>query len=577
MKKTISVPFWRLILAMLAIAGVSRVSAGAPLPSYTITGVVIDSVTGNAVPRCHLESSLIARSRGPGRRPPQTSGGFDADEHGRFTISLPSAGAWHLTASAPGYVSQAYDEHSNYSSAIVLSSSVPSLDLKFRLPLQARLSGVVLDEAGEAVRNATVQLLRQPIPGPERDVQQFSSRSFIQTDDRGAYEFANLAPGNYRLAVQARPWYASFARQRQFSGGFAFSTAAVKDPSLDVTYQLTWYPGMDDPEQAETLALRAGDDRRADFHLVPIPSLHLQIVLPPVVQQADGRTIPSFPIVERIDSSGGNMGFSQTSTTTSPQGQIDVAGLSPGTYRLRLQGQNQDSRSAVITLSEGTSRVIDFSAAAGAMSNVAVHFDNDEDDDRPPPVELTDTTTGQRFFPFGGGRPMPVNVRRGPQNQTPREISLQVPPGRYEVRLQNRGDVYLTGISAQGAEAAGRFLTVHGGDVVLTLRTASGRGTITGVASAHGQPCAGALVLLVPAGLDDPQSFTTSARDQSNTDGSFDLEDVVPGQYILIAIDHGWNVNLSDPSTLRGYLTQGVPIDLRSGVNLKQNIDAQAP
>jgi hypothetical protein len=437
---------------------------------------------------------------------------------------------------------------------------------------------VVLDEAGEAVRNATVQLLRQPIPGPER-VQQSSSRSFIQTDDRGAYEFANLAPGSYRLAVQARPWYASFARQRQFSGGAlaASSTTTVKDPALDVTYQLTWYPGMDDPAQAEPLALKAGDERRADFHLVPIPSLHLQIVPPPATQQADGRPIPSFPIVERIDSGGGNIGFSQTMTTTGAQGQVDIGGLSPGTYRIRLQGQNQDSRSTVITLSEGSSRVVDFNAAADGMSNVVLRFDNDDDGERPPMVELTDTATGQRFFPFGAGRPMPVNVKRGPQNQTPREISLQVPSGRYEVSLQNRGDVYLTGISAQGAEAAGRFLTVHGGDVVLSLHTASGHATITGVASVHGQPCAGAVVLLVPAGLDDPQSFTTPVRDQSNTDGSFDLVDVVPGQYILIAIDHGWSINLSDPSTLRSYLMHGVPIDLRSGANLKQNIDAQAP
>jgi hypothetical protein len=85
------------------------------------------------------------------------------------------------------------------------------------------------------------------------------------------------------------------------------------------------------------------------------------------------------------------------------------------------------------------------------------------------------------------------------------------------------------------------------------------------------------VILLVPAGLEDPESFTTLARDQTNTDGSFDLEDVVPGQYILIAIDRGWGVNYSDPSTLRNYLTQGVPMDLRSGSRVKQNIDAQSP
>jgi hypothetical protein len=97
------------------------------------------------------------------------------------------------------------------------------------------------------------------------------------------------------------------------------------------------------------------------------------------------------------------------------------------------------------------------------------------------------------------------------------------------------------------------------------------------MASLNSKPSIGAMVLLVPAGLDDPGSFTLAARDQTNTDGSFELPNVIPGQYILIAIDHGWNVNWSDPSTLRGYLTQGVPLDIKPGATVKQSIDGQAP
>ncbi|MBS1799176.1 MAG: carboxypeptidase regulatory-like domain-containing protein [Acidobacteria bacterium] len=574
------VPFPQLLLLLTTfVVATGRLSA-APAPSFTITGVVVDSVTSNPITRAHLDASLVVRGRAPGRRP-QSASGADADEHGRFTVVLPSAGAWHLTASAPGYVTQAYDEHGDYSSAVVLTQASPSLNLRFSLPPQARISGTVVDDAAEAVRNATVQLVRLPLSSPEhRQAEQISSRWFVQTDDRGAYEFANLAPGNYRLSVQAKPWYANSARQRRFMGGALSASQPsmpVQSAALDVAYQLTWYPGMDDPAQAETLALVAGDDRRADFHLTPIPALHLQIPPPAPAQQTDGRRIPSFPIVERIDTGGGNAGFVQPSTTTGPQGQIDVGGLSPGTYRIRLQGQNQDSRTAVVTLSEGSSRSIDFNAAAEAMSTVTVRFEMDTEDGRSPLVELTDTATGQRFFPVAAGRPMPPNMRRGPQAQALRDISLQVPPGRYEVSLQNSGDAYLTGVSAQGADVSGRFLTIHGGDVALLLHTASGHAAVTGVAASKGAPCVGAVILLVPAGLDDPGSFTAVVRDQSNTDGSFDLEGVVPGQYILIALDRGWGVNLSDPSTLRSYLTQGVPLDLRSGANMKQNIEAQLP
>jgi len=145
------------------------------------------------------------------------------------------------------------------------------------------------------------------------------------------------------------------------------------------------------------------------------------------------------------------------------------------------------------------------------------------------------------------------------------------------VNLFARGEIYLTGVSAQGADVVGRFITVHEGNVTLTLHTASGRARVTGIVNFQGAPSVGAMVLLIPAGLDDPGSFTTVARDQTNTDGSFELENVVPGQYILVAIDRGWNVNWKDPSTLTRYLTQGVPLDIRSNASVKQNLDANAP
>jgi len=228
----------------------------------------------------------------------------------------------------------------------------------------------------------------------------------------------------------------------------------------------------------------------------------------------------------------------------------------------------------MIEVGAGSAHVLDLSADSSAMSNITVHVDGG--DDRSFGVELTDPSTGQRFFPSGGNRP--VNVP-GPATENQRETTFQVPPGRYEVSLRGGGrtESYLTGLSAQGATVLGRFVTVNSGNVFLTLHTASNRSTVSGIASIDGKQLAGALVLLVPAGLDDPGSFTAVSRDQTNTDGSFELPNVIPGQYILMAIDHGWNVNWKDASTLRGYLTQGVPLDIKPGVNVKQNITAQVP
>src|SRR6185503_13338081 len=131
--------------------------------------------------------------------------------------------------------------------------------------------------------------------------------------------------------------------------------------------------------------------------------------------------------------------------------------------------------------------------------------------------------------------------------------------------------------TAQSATAVGRFVTVPSGDSILNLHVAEGRATVTGFAAIQGKASIGAMVLLIPATLGDPAGLNIIRRDQTNTDGSFDLNDVLPGEYILIAIDHGWQVNWRDPSTLRGYMMHGVPLDLTSSASVKENIEAQAP
>jgi hypothetical protein len=138
--------------------------------------------------------------------------------------------------------------------------------------------------------------------------------------------------------------------------------------------------------------------------------------------------------------------------------------------------------------------------------------------------------------------------------------------------------VYLMGVTAKGgAEIVGSYVTVPAGASTLTLHVATGRAKLSGVASREDKPVLGALVLLVPATLDDPGSLKTVVREQTNTDGSFEVPDIIPGQYILAVIDRGWEINWSDRSTLLRYLPQGVPVDLAPGANAKQNVTAIEP
>src|SRR5438270_9511529 len=173
--------------------------------------------------------------------PAPTANRFDCDARGRFSVTVPSAGAWRLTASARGFVSQAYDEHEGgFSSAIVLTAEEPTKEIEFRLGPEASIVGTVLDEAGEAVRNAQLALQSVPraVPGGPQPVG--NMRGGARTDDRGMYELPNLAPGEYRLSVRAQPWYAA---NTQNSRGSDIGGSALYS-SLDCASPVTRFRRM---------------------------------------------------------------------------------------------------------------------------------------------------------------------------------------------------------------------------------------------------------------------------------------------------------------------------------------------
>jgi len=562
----------RLLIVMVAAVAWSAVaqSKAPPAISYRITGTLVSSADGSPMTHGHLTATLVPRGDDGERQLSAPVGTFDADEHGHFSMTLPSAGMWRVVGSAHGYVTQAYDEHEYFSSGIVLTTASPVIDLRFQLSPEAVITGNIVDEAGEPVRNARVSLLSVPAAEPDSSQPPPHTRAGTSTDDRGSYEFDNLQPGDYRIKVQAQVWYAMAAQQTVSRS----QPEHPLDASLDVTYPLIWYPGTSDPSAAETLMLHAGDSRQADFQLTPIPAIHLRI-LPETSADAGGRRMQTYPMIERISSDGNDS--VPVSTHIGPQGTIDIGGLAPGRYEVRMQGPGQTIKPALVDITEGSAQTLDMSTAA-SMANVTIHLDGVSDEDANSvrvnfidPESRRDAARDNAGAYFLSGA---LLRRRGAKAAS---RTVEVPPGRYEVVLAGKPNLYLTGITAQSVKATGRFVTVPSGDSTLTLHIADGRSTLTGVARIEGKPSVGAMVLLIPATLGEPANLNIIRRDQTNTDGSFDLNDVLPGQYILLAIDHGWQVNWKDPSTLRSYMMHGVPVDLTSTRKMKETIEAQTP
>ena len=542
---------------------------------FHITGTVLNTVTQSPVSGSRLTATLVGRSQGS-QSP--SSDEFTTDEQGHFDVSVPSAGAWRLTARARGYVTQSLNAHENFSSDVVLTPETPTLDVTFPLMPNSSIFGTVLDEASEPIRGARITLQAVPVGDGDSGQELPTVRGAAMTDDRGHYELPNLPPGEYRAGVQAQVWYAMAVQSTRTPS----SGSAPADPSLDVVYPITWFPGVTDPASAATITLHGGDSGEADFHLVPMPAVHLRVPQPASSGGTgpNGRQVQSpgaFPQIRPVATSGIFGGMAPPMISSSG-GQVDTGGLSPGLYQVTWPGSDgAGERSSLIQITANSGRSLDINAAS-----VGVHLSLQMDGTaarNPGQITFVDVSNPLNVFRVNE-MAHPIRGRRGGGESAALEqrpdIGIDVIPGRYRVLLSSDRDQYLTGITATGAEASGALVTVHG-DASLTLHITSGKPSVTGFVRYQDKPSVGAQILLVPATFGEPESLTVVRRDQSNTDGSYDLGAVIPGQYILVAIDHGWQVNWNDPATLRLYLMHGIPLDLRSGANIRQEIQAQAP
>jgi Carboxypeptidase regulatory-like domain len=601
----------RLSLIFVVATATAQTSSKVAASAFSITGVVVNSSTGAPVARCHVTATHTERVTGGNRRGGSQQGAADTDERGHFVLALASDGTWALRASAKGYRSQAYDEHQGFFTSVVLSERAPTYDVLFRLAPDSSITGVVLDEGSEPVRQAQLSAFRVPSPDAGGVHPAPARAGSAMTDDRGRYELSGMAPGDYRVSVQARPWYAAGAQGRPQT-----PDATQLDPSLDMVYPVTWFPGATDEHSAGIVTLHDGESREADIQLVPMPSIHLHISgQPPAPSGSEnfgrvGNPI-RFPQVERVSNGGGNIG--PISNSIAANGSFEFSGLSPGLYRIRAPEENgQPGAITLLEITANSSRYLDMASAALPTATVTLKIEGGPGAESLP-IIFTDVNDRENVFRsnaggrdgggfqgggimggFAGSPPMVQSVsppmqqqggqrpqRGGPGSDSPRRErparTIELPPGRYSVTQESSANFSLTGMALGANEIAGRVVTIPSGQSTLTIRFAAGRAGLSGVATLKGKPLIGGLAMLVPITIDQPGSITELRRDQTNTDGSFDIANIIPGQYILIAIDHGWNINWGDPSTLSHYLTNGVPLDLRTPTNVKQNIETQTP
>ena len=515
-----------------------------------ISGVVLSAKTGLPLGDAEVSltdvatNTLVATLRTP--------------ESGQFLFPHLADGKYSLRGSHRGYINAIFEEHAGYSTAIVTGPGQVTTSLKLTLPPQGVIFGTVSEDTGDPVPKSRVALYRVERSGIERTVRAGDTT----TDNLGNYEFPNLSPGNYYLAVIAIPWYAARPQPPGQPGN-----NAPRSP-LDVAYPITYYAGVTDSSSATPIPVAAGERIPVNFAMHPVPAVRLFVQIP----KSAGNHVISFPQV-RQDVFGSTEMASPSSAgyLDAPPGAafatFEINGLAPGHYEVEL-GSNRGSSGRVASLDAASaSESVDLTAVGQSLPDI----------------------TGKLLMPASetGALPKDLNIGLKPREgdswsnarvEPDGSFRLQaVRPGTYDVQVNSPGVNYaVTHLIAKGAKAAGSALTVAGDPVELSLAVAQSTTSVNGFARLEGKPAPGVFVLLVPA------HFTADGQlpetDQSDSDGSFTFFNVLPGNYTLIAIQEGWTLDWARPEVLNSYLAKGqkvaIPPQVKE-INLKDPIETQ--
>ena len=554
--KRCAVAWWIVVLATTLSLQAQTVKPA--VVTGRITGTVVHAGTGQ--PLAGIDVSISpTEQRG---LVTETITGPD----GRFVFENVARGKFSLIAQGSGFSEQAYQQHAPYSTAIAVGSGLASENLMFQLVPDGSISGSVQDEENETVRNGDVLLFSR-----DGATGRMELRSRNSLEDQGRYHFGHLFPGTYFVAVSAQPWYAADLPGAQYLAKLSMEGEAVPDPSsdapssssgdaaLDVAYRVTFYADAVEAESATPIQLHAGERATADITLRAVPALHLMV--------RNASTDPNQPgsvgVQQRVFDR--ELISIQGRTQPGPSGLVVVGGIPPGHIVVNLRTfSGKEWKNQIRELDVSSDSEID----ASENSTGTVYIRGTVQSPQPGPFP---PGTYVRFFNRDTHEGFGAPVSDTGKFEFSQNFSST---SAYEVVVIYPRRAIVDKITASGAKVVGRTLTFpRNGTVDLTLTLLPGAGRIDGTVLREGKGVSQAMVVLVPQSLQGNADLFR--RDQSDSDGTFSLYQVVPGRYTVVAIENGWNLDWQNPDVLRPYLEHGQSVEVTGSGTYKISVTAQ--
>jgi hypothetical protein len=499
----------------------------------TLSGTVINAVTKQPVRRADVTlmpatTQMAVVYSAPGGPPGQRQTTTDAD--GKFTFTDVEGGRYTLRAQRQGLMPGMYGARLNLAkpprfamgSTITVADGAEMTDLRIEMIPSAIVAGRVVDDEGEPIEGVMVQLLNSIYMNGQRAWRPTAGGA--PTNDRGEFRITNVPPGEALLMITRwnRP-----PVKREVDGVMM----------ADVP---TYYPGVADIGQAAKLNVTPGaelsgfDLRFAQAKVVKVSGSLL-----------DESGKPPAQVHAFLQGKSGSFGPPVAQVLLKADGQFEIDGLPAGEYWLLVNANNRVRQPQRFALSVGDQDVKDLAFRLQPTVSIPVDVvmkQGVEGDVGQVQVSLVDDESGQMWMP-------PVSGKAALEG---------VMPGRYRVQVMIPNlEMYVDSMTYADRAVIGKKIDVAASGPPLRITLDTGAPTVLGTVKKDGQPAGGIRISVL-----DPRDRTTARGAVSEPDGSFQLLNVPPGDYIAFAVEDGESWALQDREVFEKYASKGTKVTI---------------
>ena len=542
----------RFLIILVCVLSSFSIQASDSQPAAVVQGTVVNKLSGRPVKSAHVIYNRIVSETGGTSSPIST----DTDAEGNFSFSL-APGTYRFWVEHSGFARQVYGALSpaGEGTTLTVAAGQKLSQITFRLVPQGAIAGRIVDEDGDPIQSAGIQVLRFSYANDHR---QLVSVSGASSNDRGEYRIFGLPAGRYLLQATVP----NTPMSKPYESG-----ALV--PEVQDSYAASYYPGVIDVDAASPVSLGEGGDLEdINFQVRKVRTVSLRGRLASPEKPSSSQ----IQVVLAHNENGVASYIDRASASVdSATGRFEVRGVAPGSYLLvasQLSAGRPLGGRIPVELTAASRDEITLPLASAVDVTGTVELEGTARGSVPNLILRLASSEGLALGP----QPLSKIGADGTIH------FAGVTPGRWTVTFDSLPEgLWIKSESFAGVDLpAGELNLTESTRGQLHIVLGSNGAQISGTVSLDNQPCR-ATVVLAPA---DPELRTAHQMYKvTNTTerGLFTLKSVRPGSYKLFAFQEIEPFEWFNPDKLKLAEDMGSPVTVSAGESAMHDIVAIPP